>query len=1420
MSNIFTCNPIRINVFSFYKKKITDTFVILSNLEEKITKELENIIKGRQYNETKLKNFYGPLWKRKLGLILASSKKVQKNIKGGFDLADLSFSNLSNENNEDENFLKKSDNINIENLVTKSIFQGSPLKTKIKPLYIKEGDRNLFFIMKNFFIFPEDGIYELKEKIYYLTGIPLYKQHTWLNYHKKHILISYKLLEKNTSQISISLSDLYNENIKKIFDIPVLINYINKDIYVISNEYNRLVRHYYNKYGEYSFNVMNLQEILNKNQNQLKKIFDINKHQFNMIYYGFVKLFFPGTTKKLFLNIIRDSTKIRINYPDLEKSFMDLSKIYKNENQILMQKNILFSEKKYSKILTNLMKITKMNMVRNLLLNIEYKMTESHIVSLRNLFDNLITNKIIPIIQTKLYHDSQFIKLTKLHKMHKLHDLYSDFKENISLMILINPTEKSLYKKILIRIFPNGNYSADIRWKTNIGKNITPKDIFSNTNKIINPLINNINNLPKYVFYSQDKFKEINKYNYNIAESDFKFFYNKILTNKEFNLFKKLINKYVEAGIFIKRYEETNSIFLCFKKGFHQPNINIIKKFMKTHRQRNYYVYLSELLYINSWKQFTIKSIKIDIIHRITDVVISVEKIGDKEFDILENIIFTLLYEFTLLNKSKLSNNDQNKLIIKKFGSKSLKEKDPILYNFKNYNTDLIYSKICQKKFQPTLMDKQEFKNYIKKTKGKKLNNYVKYWNFTTNTNTYYVCNKTKNYPYVKFITGKHPKNYCLPCCKKIMPLRNETYKDIYKICTTKFSYDKTKKINKYINYIVKYGKILNENRISYLPKNLNFIFEEKTINNISYEYYMLGVSQRTKNIENIGIIFCLSNILNITYEQLILDIINKLKKNKNIYDIIIGMKNKQLFKNINNFIDVLRNIFLSQGLLSFDYKDYINFKFWNNIIKEFFILFYNIQVVLFDESDNSLIIKTKDDKDIMKKFALYDNYIFIISRKNKYYPIFKLNKNIFFKTHNIEQKIFNKNKDKDLLDKVNLLHFILKNKIIKIKKNVDSVHLDEIFNFLNKSKIYNFYKLLVNNSNYCYAMLIQKNNNKNYIYFPFSYTRYKYYSSYSSITNFIYTSPCTKKDIEEFIAKYNNFSKNKIIITHNLILKTNNKKLIGYQLNNNLFCYFKHILLQSLNSNVLNNNKNLYLLYDPSCINKILVSKHTIAKDCRTENISKDIYMAYLYDIFISELNNYFNSEKNIDIRKIIKKNITITNFKDPFQYSNFIKELNKLNLNINDKNKIIDIIRTNMIYKNVKMISRILDKINNNSFIFDKMSYNRLKKIKNEQILIKELLKISKKITKIVSKIIFKKGNYINDIVNCTEKINTFYCKNQKLIICQIYLDKIINQLVKDMLNPLKKKWIFNPLFINRNIDFFKFKKNVNEKVIIELL
>lgn len=95
-----------------------------------------------------------------------------------------------------------------------------------------------------------------------------------------------------------------------------------------------------------------------------------------------------------------------------------------------------------------------------------------------------------------------------------------------------------------------------------------------------------------------------------------------------------------------------------------------------------------------------------------------------------------------------------SKLTLTSVSQHQLSVIDPILYR-PRVSSD-IYSRICQKKFQPVITTKDDTKA-------------VEYYNFTFNKPEYYKC-PSKGAPVLGFIQNKHEKGFCLPCCRKTKP--------------------------------------------------------------------------------------------------------------------------------------------------------------------------------------------------------------------------------------------------------------------------------------------------------------------------------------------------------------------------------------------------------------------------------------------------------------------------------------------------------------------------------------------------------------------------------------------------------------------------------------------------------------------------
>jgi hypothetical protein len=105
-------------------------------------------------------------------------------------------------------------------------------------------------------------------------------------------------------------------------------------------------------------------------------------------------------------------------------------------------------------------------------------------------------------------------------------------------------------------------------------------------------------------------------------------------------------------------------------------------------------------------------------------------------------------------------------------------------------------------------------------------------------------------------------------------------------------------------------------------------------------------------------------------------------------------------------------------------------------------------------------------------------------------------------------------------------------------------------------------------------------------------------------------------------------------------------------------------------------------------------------------------------------------------------------------------------------------------------------------------------LKKMPRKDLVI-ELMSIFSKIT-VDGEPKFE-GDFPNMLMSC--EINNPYCQNKKLIIRKSKLQDILNIMAADILNPVKAKYIFSPMFVKNTIDYFKFIIRKDEHIMISI-
>ena len=121
-----------------------------------------------------------------------------------------------------------------------------------------------------------------------------------------------------------------------------------------------------------------------------------------------------------------------------------------------------------------------------------------------------------------------------------------------------------------------------------------------------------------------------------------------------------------------------------------------------------------------------------------------------------------------------------------------------------------------------------------------------------------------------------------------------------------------------------------------------------------------------------------------------------------------------------------------------------------------------------------------------------------------------------------------------------------------------------------------------------------------------------------------------------------------------------------------------------------------------------------------------------------------------------------------------------------------------------------------------FNKIKINALK-VKTKEQIFSELSILAKRIVVIapdakIINILNKTDEFPNMLLTCNDR-SPVYCKNNKLLITSNKLKELLYIMTDDILNPFKQKWMFNIIFTDQIINYFKFKRREYENIKIEI-
>ena len=1226
---------------------------VLNAAQSGIYNEKNQIMEWSKNNSKILKDFYGNEWKQKL-----TGEEPSMELYAGFDIYKyIRNASVTLGGNEDSNLSEIDTNI-FGDLTVFDTSMTPVIKTddtQVSPeiLHYTSDNKNIY---SNVSIYSEDNLYDLRLKIYLLTKIPIFRQ-----------FIFYFLDNQGpyyTYQISINKIP-YNikwQNILEPHDLNI--NGIGIDIFFEQNRHAIEI---------ISYDKVILMETKSKhkiNKVYVIDLFDIlqdrsitDKYQFNLLYYGFIIKYWPQLTPDAFRLVLSDISKIESIYPILNANFDELYQKQVIEQNIINRtyKNVEIND--YSMAITNSNIIIIPKLIRV-------------IVNIRNIFDQLILNNKISAMFINFKHGiRQQYYISKKHSSILNQELVINYPKNTLAIYIEGP------QQIILTIAKNGKYEISVKWLED--DQISFNNITGILSKNINPIINQINELGASVFPTGGQL--------NLLSDDIIF---NMLTLSLYYPFVFSLQEFNGLKLEFKSYELINIIKV------HGLQVSRIFSFI-------FYKGIIDTSYLYDGYKWIYENIdnvgrRIRIIHRSDRLQIELNNIKSlEEFMIIKRYIFSLIDNYI-----KSHNLKKNKKIdvtnVKSI--RKLHDLDPDLYNLSKYDKNATsYSVLCQSGRQPTIYDEDNI-DILSKDKKQKL---VKYWNFTHKKPAYYLCG-TK-YPYINFITDKHSKGYCLPCCKKLKDTPGTTVAKINEECLKNKVY-KTESVE--YAYVLAYGKKLVPGRRSYVPD---------IITNILPKAYIHGVKQNYNSDTNVGFIYSLKHILG---ENCILELANLAKEMNQFY--ILGNGQASIFRSSEElYSELLSNFVINTNLLLTN----IDMSLWSHILTDLVRYKYNIEIITLNNDASKIILNAYQDSVITIGKNNMNVIMLFKDDENGINPIVDDTDNYIFEGIKFKQ-LFSLTDD-FVMDLIFIISFAKKN-----NKSISTI--------------------FINLKNQCYGVMIDS------IYIPILSSP-KPYNLDIPISYELRPEPTnTKTQLLKIIDEINNYRNNSIIIK---TVISNGKNIIGFESFDNLI-YF-HIP----EIDTFDEFDKIVVPYDFRAIDEAILKRITV-NELTNLGLQKNL-QNNMYNLFVSEFTSIIQMDINVDIRNDLKKIINSINFLNSKSINNMTVLLSELLIDypmdiviLNDfiefayfhmidiKNilNFIDSSKFEFDYKLLRKLKNMNDK---------KTIVNELKKIMEPYLYIGNINDIPQEYNIFTSCIDNKNQFFCNDgkLIVSKDKINDFY-------------------------------------------------------------
>lgn len=550
---------------------------------------------------------------------------------------------------------------------------------------------------------------------------------------------------------------------------------------------------------------------------------------------------------------------------------------------------------------------------------------------------------------------------------------------------------------------------------------------------------------------------------------------------------------------------------------------------------------------------------------------------------------------------------------------------------------------------------------------------------------------------------------------------------------------------------------------------------DEKDINEL--RYCLVGVKQQTVNYD-IGLISCLSTALGKNQKELIDMCISYIKENENIFNEILDGKLNFYYNDISELINDLRN------LLTDDIK-FTLFNDWNDLIKDIFGAFTGIFIIEFEICENNIYVHIDQNK--LLNIDNYDRFLFVVcyineasyeikfEKKYIYNPIFKIIPRDYYQDKTIDESIFSR--DDPFTAKILKL----------IQQNIDISYSQLNYNFYNRFCIDNdltIDTLYKSKKGYIYNISI------NGIIVPVVYSRLQSYEGYKVLDSLPKYNQSIK-EVDKLIEDINNYSRKMGVlrmITIEKYILNNKGQMIGY------FC---DSLKFRFNPTKAKEGEYIYEQVDDNALAK---AAHTwdYTSSWDEKKIAKSFYKIYGYNLFLQNIIEYLDDEKNKPLRNRLDK--VINNYKAGDEYTFTVEE----NLSKNDKQRLHEIFESYNVYHYDKNLLR--QDIDTIHFDFDKITLSKLNS--------SNIKKVLEPVFKNTIEIAKPRFDSIKDIY-CPD---AGYCKGKKIVMTKKTFENYCKLLHDDLENPIRRNLIKEAQHRFIPHELFDIKKNIYDEIYYE--